>query len=212
MQDPDLQAATASEPLSIDEEYAMQKSWQQDPDKLTFIVCKPLDASTSSCVQATVHDAPPDRMIGDINLFLLPSEDDDGDDDDGVKGAVIGEIELMIARKDFQRQGYGRAALLTFMDYILDNWGSIGSEYSSQRNSATTAFNHLAYLRVKINETNVGSIKLFEKLGFRTIGKGANYFGEIELRRQPDLDLDGQRGREEVRELRYLVEKDQAAV
>ena len=30
MQDPDIQEATASEPLSIEEEYAMQKDWAQD--------------------------------------------------------------------------------------------------------------------------------------------------------------------------------------
>jgi hypothetical protein len=38
MKDPWLQEMTASEPLSIDEEYEMQRSWHADPDKCTFIL------------------------------------------------------------------------------------------------------------------------------------------------------------------------------
>lgn len=32
MQDPVLQAQTASEPLTLDEEYEMQQSWRDDDD------------------------------------------------------------------------------------------------------------------------------------------------------------------------------------
>lgn len=38
MKDPALQESTASEPLSLEEEYDMQRAWATDPDKLTFIV------------------------------------------------------------------------------------------------------------------------------------------------------------------------------
>jgi hypothetical protein len=38
MQSEELLSLTASEPLTLDEEYAMQRSWREDPDKCTFIV------------------------------------------------------------------------------------------------------------------------------------------------------------------------------
>ncbi|KAL0030990.1 hypothetical protein WJX79_007147 [Trebouxia sp. C0005] len=38
MQDPLLQEATASEPLTLQEEFDMQKSWAEDSDKCTFIL------------------------------------------------------------------------------------------------------------------------------------------------------------------------------
>merc|ERR1711939_1226447 len=42
MKDEQIQAETASEPLTLEEEYAMQRSWRTDADKLTFIACLPL--------------------------------------------------------------------------------------------------------------------------------------------------------------------------
>lgn len=38
MKSPEIQKLTASEPLSLAEEYAMQRSWREDDDKLTFII------------------------------------------------------------------------------------------------------------------------------------------------------------------------------
>jgi RimJ/RimL family protein N-acetyltransferase len=195
MQDADLQAATASEPLTLPEEYAMQQSWRTDNDKLTFIVCLPrqLPSNDITKVQGGVDDSP-ERMIGDINLFLFEPEDDDDDDDDEDEGGpnssteksngVVGEIELMIARKNLHRQGYGRAALLSFVGYILDSWAQIGAEYTNSGSSDVSK--SLDYLRVKINQSNARSIALFESIGFEQTAAGANYFGEIELRWRPD--------------------------
>jgi RimJ/RimL family protein N-acetyltransferase len=211
MQDADLQAATASEPLSMTEEYDMQRSWRTDNDKLTFIVCKSREPDTISQTVQGGEDDLPERMIGDINLFLFEPEDEDQDEDDsGVQApkttkqsnALIGEIELMIARKDLHRQGYGRVALLSFTAYILDTWAQIAAEYSSAGDRTPRA---LQYLRVKINQSNARSIALFQSIGFVQTAAGANYFGEVELRWQPSRsELETRKGWEESQLLEYV--------
>ena len=214
MQDPDLQAATASEPLSMTEEYDMQRSWRTDNDKLTFIVCSSREPeSISQKVQGSQDDRP-ERMIGDINLFLFEPEDDDDEDEDSGKhalpnstkpsNALVGEIELMIARKDLHRQGYGRAALLSFTAYILATWTQIAAEYSNSSSEGHTP-RSLQYLRVKINQSNARSIALFQSIGFVQTAAGANYFGEVELRWQPSRsELETRKGWEEPQVLEFV--------
>jgi RimJ/RimL family protein N-acetyltransferase len=231
MQDPDLREATASEPLSLDEEYDMQRFWREDRDKLTFIICQPLDntanGETTTVIKPGVHDGP-ENMIGDINLFLFDSEEDEEDDapsahDTQEQRSVIGELELMIASPTHRRQGYGRAALEAFLAYISGHWDEISQEYSSsddanvgvdREQAASAGVPRLQYLRVRIQETNVGSIRLFENLGFVRTHEGANYFGEVELRRQAldgeenERSPEGRRGSigNELKELQYELD------
>lgn len=181
MLDPEILDTTASEPLSLDEENAMQASWREDGDKITFIACLPLLSPEASLrVQA---DDSPDRMVGDINLFLTPAEEDEE--------GCIGEIELMIAETKFRRRGLGRAAVLAFMRYLESHLDEILSEYASsfqhgdqnegQDQSPERRNMKLLQLRVKIGSKNLKSIGLFESLGFVKTGEGENYFGEVEL-------------------------------
>jgi RimJ/RimL family protein N-acetyltransferase len=209
MQDADLQAATASEPLSMTEEYDMQRSWRTDNDKLTFIVCQSRESQVTSQTVRGGEDDRPERMIGDINLFLFEPEDDDDDDGEQAanstkqSNALVGEIELMIARKDLHRQGYGRAALLSFTAYVLDTWTQIATEYSISSEGQTPR--PLQYLRVKINQSNARSIALFQSIGFVQTAAGANYFGEVELRWQPSRsELETRKGWEETQLLEYV--------
>jgi RimJ/RimL family protein N-acetyltransferase len=164
----EIQEATASEPLSLEEEYAMQTNWRADYDKLTFIACLPV-SSHHNTVKAGDADSP-ERMVGDVNLFLsLAEEDEEG---------CIGELELMIAPPTFRRQGYGRATILAFLHYISSHLASILEEY---RKGARKQKMKLLQLRVKIGSKNEKSINLFQSIGFIKVEEGLNYFGEFEL-------------------------------
>ena len=204
MQDEEIQKATASEPLTLDEEYAMQSSWREDADKLTFIVCTHhgpdyydlvVRPTRTLSIIPGKQDAS-ENMIGDVNLFLFDDENDDeeGDEDKGGRevkeheskekkeGAfkvqsIVGELEIMIARKDQRGKGIAHETLTAFMSYIQSSLDGILVEYAGVGKSVV-----LKYLRVKIDKDNVRSLNLFERVGFVKTSAEPNYFGEVELR------------------------------
>ncbi|KAL1793009.1 hypothetical protein ACET3X_007991 [Alternaria dauci] len=190
MQDEELQKLTASEPLTLQDEYAMQASWRQDADKLTFIICTSPhtqtapDLPTTGKISPGVEDAP-DRMVGDVNLFLYPGEEDDNDDagqqdnSETEKVDTVGELEIMIARPSARGKGLGKEALQAFMWYIATSLPAIMEEYAKGAND-TDKLKSLSYLRVKIDKDNVRSLELFKRLRFKQVS-GPNYFGEVEL-------------------------------
>lgn len=179
----EIQQATASEPLTIDQEFAMQRSWRTDPDKLTFIACLPLPVHAAGPEARIIarEDDTWDQMVGDINLFLTPADED--------PEGCIGEIELMIAPKEHRRKGYGRAALLTFLMYlerhlegILEEYGaSVKGKADEDGAEGEKGKMRLLQLRVKIGSKNEKSINLFKSVGFVKVGEGENYFGEVEM-------------------------------
>lgn len=101
MENEEIRELTASLPLSIDEEYQMQQTWLNDPDKCTFIIL-------SRAKFEQTHDEI-QSMIGDVNLFLNDPDD-----------SQCGEIEIMIAESVARQKGFGIETLCTFFRYVID--------------------------------------------------------------------------------------------
>ncbi|KAI0593078.1 acetyltransferase domain-containing protein [Biscogniauxia sp. FL1348] len=245
-----IQEATASEPLTLDEEFENQLSWRTSHDKLTFIVCKPLrrrphhddDAAAASATSRDVNgtkalpgpgrgeeeevvyagdadtDAPA-RMVGDVNLFLTPWEEEEEENGEQVGGQhrfCSGEVDIMIADPADRGRGAGKAAVAAFLAFVRRNLGPILEEYArggredkkakigGESNSGRVRLRDLV---VKIKADNAGSIALFRGLGFQKTAGGVNYFGEIQMRLEGfgDGDGDGEKGQGEVGGYRECV-------
>ncbi|XP_053308887.1 alpha/beta-tubulin-N-acetyltransferase 9 isoform X2 [Spea bombifrons] len=104
MKSEELQKLTASEPLTLEQEYYMQQSWREDADKCTFII---LDAKQfdEGCSETQC-------MVGDVNLFLTKPEN-----------AEIAEIEIMIAEPVFRGRGLGEESVRLMLIYGITKLG-----------------------------------------------------------------------------------------
>ncbi|KAG8509610.1 N-acetyltransferase 9, partial [Galemys pyrenaicus] len=164
MKSEELQRLTASEPLTLEQEYAMQRSWREDvdseklnwwggggdpsaplPPECTFIV---LDAD-----KWRAQPGPPEEscMAGDVNLFLT----DRGD-------PTLGEIEVMIAEPSCRGRGFGTEAVLMMMSYGVTKLG-------------------LTKFEAKIGQDNEPSLRMFRKLHFEQVAV-SSVFQEVTLR------------------------------
>ncbi|XP_038164741.1 N-acetyltransferase 9 [Cyprinodon tularosa] len=105
MKSPELQQLTASEPLSLQQEYDMQRSWREDGDKCTFIV---LDKERWA--DPGVEEA--QCMVGDVNIFLTDPTD-----------PSVAELEVMIAEPSYRGRGIGKEVTRMMMIYGINKLG-----------------------------------------------------------------------------------------
>lgn len=146
MENDELRQQTASEQLSLDEEYEMQQTWLNDDDKCTFIV---LDRQTYNDTDQNEVQS----MVGDVNLFL-------NDADDRRKA----EIEVMIAEQKSRGQGLGRESVLTIIFYGVVS-------LNIERFSAKIGFNNLSSLSLfqSLSFTEVSRSDVFEEVTLELI-------------------------------------------
>ncbi|KIM36330.1 hypothetical protein M413DRAFT_449211 [Hebeloma cylindrosporum] len=200
MLDEELRTLTASEPLSLEEEYEMQEKWLVDEDKLTFIVLSRAAGALEGFTPGTKISPGDERlkhlpMIGDVNIFLngappalRPPQDTltnvGGDQED--EDEFQAEVDIMIADRSFRRKGLATEVLQLMLGYATGHPCAFSTPDSSFL-SHQYAFEDSPLkipptsLITRILETNSASIRLFEKLGFE-VTKRVHVFKEVEMR------------------------------
>ncbi|XP_044501141.1 N-acetyltransferase 9-like protein [Mangifera indica] len=108
MLDPVLLEATASESLTLEQEYQMHLSWTQDPHKKTFIL---LD---KDLVEGKFDHGDPhvEAMVGDVNIYM-----------NDLDNPQLAEVEIMIAEPKSRGKGLAKESVLTMMAYAVENFG-----------------------------------------------------------------------------------------
>jgi len=197
MQDSELQTLTASDRLSLEEEYAMQRSWREDDDKCTFIV---LDRKTFEDSSTKTPDRREiEAMIGDVNLFFIDEEEEeeesaedeakthcrlDGHCDSASKTAVDNSTA---STTDASSVNLSSAAtsITAEVELMIAEKAFRGHGRGKEAVSLLMHYG-LTHLNVdrfvaKIGSTNAISLNLFAKLGFKRT-KFNKIFDEVTLK------------------------------
>ncbi|XP_069807778.1 alpha/beta-tubulin-N-acetyltransferase 9 isoform X2 [Dendropsophus ebraccatus] len=131
MKSEELQKLTASEPLTLDQEYNMQRSWREDNDKCTFII---LDRG-----QWDLGCPEDECMVGDVNLFLVDLEN-----------PLLAEIEIMIAEPRFRGRGFGEESVRLMLFYGATTFGisTFQAKIGQENLTSVRLFNRLHFKEV----------------------------------------------------------------
>ncbi|KAK9089840.1 hypothetical protein Scep_028922 [Stephania cephalantha] len=105
-----------------------------------------------------VHGDPHvEAMVGDVNIYMNDLDD-----------LQMAEVEIMIAEPKSRGKGLGKEAVLMMMAFAVKNLG-------------------IQSFRVKIGDTNEGSLCLFRKLGFEDVSH-SDIFKEVTLELHANSD------------------------
>merc|ERR1719430_158503 len=145
MKSEELQELTGSEPLTLEQEKDMQKTWREDDDKCTFIVLnkKTLD-DTGDEVSA---------MVGDTNLFI--------------SGEGNAEAEIMIAEQEARGKKMGWEAMMLMLRYgveMLKIFNKLGFKEESRSevfNEVTSALVVSSHVKQLIIDQAKWSIEIY---------------------------------------------------
>lgn len=139
MQDPGILQATASEPLTLNQEYEMQLSWSQDTLKHTFIV---LDKDL--IVGDFIHGQPyTQAMVGDVNIFMNDLDD-----------SHIAEIEIMIAESKSRGKGLAKESVLLMMAFAVKFFGILifRAKIGESNDASLNLFQQLEFKKTSYSE------------------------------------------------------------
>ncbi|KAL7509538.1 hypothetical protein ACHAWX_000763 [Stephanocyclus meneghinianus] len=199
MKDPFLLDATASEPLTMEQEVEMQQSWREDERKCTFIIlARDLLNSNNTCDGSTQLEIPPPpsdehvdetcfypklvkqtlhAMIGDINLFL--SEEESFEEvAEYFQESNIMSLDRLESKKP---PTFHKAELDLMIAKPSHRHKGIGAELALMMMHFGASVLKIRHFFVKIKDTNTASLRLFrDKLGFSQCAY-AECFREYEL-------------------------------
>jgi RimJ/RimL family protein N-acetyltransferase len=166
MQNAELRQLTASDELTLEEEFDNQRSWHLDENKLTFIV---LLSSTDTSSEAS--------MIGDVNLHI-----------NGMYDAGVGEIEIMIADTEMRGRGLAKEALCAMMQFAAQRLHvtKFIAKIKQHNVASRRLFESLGFVAcVRSDDDDDDDDGAVREADIDENGKGligrANVFGEVEL-------------------------------
>ncbi|XP_037045761.1 N-acetyltransferase 9-like protein [Bradysia coprophila] len=133
MSNKELQELTASEPLTLEQEYEMQRSWRIDDDKCTFLI---LDKEKYETTGDEIES-----LIGDTNLFV----------DHESQSA---ETEIMIAESDARRKKFGWEAMLMMIKFGISylNCGSFVAKIGFSNDKSQRMFEKMQFKEISRSE------------------------------------------------------------
>jgi tubulin N-terminal N-acetyltransferase len=134
LEDPEMPSLTCTETVTLQEEYEHQRACMGREDRIIKLI--EVDGV----------------LIGDINLFA----------NDSLEMGGMWEVNMMIARRDFRRQGYASEAL----ELLLKEC-------------------HIDKVMAKVHKDNQASIELFKK-DFKQFSDEPDVFGNITFIRSLD--------------------------